>query len=130
MGPQFEESPDLAMVTFRNVFRSRYGELPERALFERIIFGHESGMNGFVREAVDTAVQFFAHTHIANRVDQYMDTLSDDEYSAAGDAYVAKWGHLLPSEMISKGSHHYPPALRNVLKQHTELLLRLRSIPK
>jgi len=49
MGSQFEESPYLAMVTFRNIFWSKYGEIPEKSLYDRIIFGREGGMNGFVQ---------------------------------------------------------------------------------
>jgi len=128
MGSAFGDSAELAMVTFRNIFRAKYGEYPERTLYDRVIFCHEGGMNGFVQEAVDTAVEFFANTHITNRVDEYLDKLSDDEFVATADEYLAKWGRFLPSERISRGAHHYPPFFREFLKQHPRLLLKLRNI--
>ncbi len=119
---------DLGLVTFRNVFRSMYGDRPERLLYERIIHGHDSGMNGFVRDAIDAAVEFCAAVPIANRVDEYIDSLSNDEYDTAARYYLAKWGHLLPSEITDRGLPRFAPLLRQFLKQHPRSVLQMRKI--
>jgi len=128
MGSAFGESAEFAMITFRNMFRARYGEYPERTLYDRMINGYEGGRNGFVKEAIETAVGVFAHTHITYRVDEFLDGLSDDEFLPVAEEYVAKWGNFLPRERIAEGAHRYPPFLREFLVQHPNLVLRLRSI--
>ncbi len=85
-------------------------------------------MHGFVKESIDVTVEFLAAVPIANRVDEFMDGLSDDEYSVVASEYLAKYGHLLPDEIVSKREMYLPWILRQFLKQHPRLMLRMRTI--
>lgn len=123
-----ESNLELGLITFHNVYRPVYGEQPEKPIYDRIIYGHEGGMHGFVKESIDVTVEFLAAVPIANRVDEFMDGLSDDEYSVVASEYLAKYGHLLPDEIVSKRELYLPWILRQFLKQHPRLMLRMRNI--
>jgi hypothetical protein len=118
----------MAMATFRIVFRPKYGEYPELPIYERLIHGHEGGINGFVQEAIEALVEHFASVPIANRVDEFIDSLLDDELSAAAKEYLSKYGQFLPTEVTGQGAHRFTPFLAKFLKEHPKLLLKLRSI--
>jgi len=128
MDGSFSESAYMAMAMFRIVFQPRYGEYPELPIYERLIHGHEGGMNGFVQEAVDALVEHFAFIPIANRVDEFIESLSDDELSVTAEEYLSKYGQLLPAEITSQGAYRFTPFLTKFLKEHPKLLLKLRSV--
>lgn len=128
VGPEFAGNAHMAMVIFRQTFEPNYGQYPERPIYERLMHGHEGGLNGFVQEAAEAVVELFAGRDIVNKVDKYMFSIRNDGIDAAAEEYMEKWGHLLPQDITSQGTRRLAPVLGKFLKQHPRLLHRLRGI--
>ena len=128
MDPTFAGNARMGMIVFRQTFEPSYGQYPERAIYERLMHGHEGGLNGFVQETADAVVELFAGRDIVNKVDRYMFSIRLDGIDAAAEEYMEKWGHLLPKDITSQGTIRLAPVLGKFLKQHPRLLHRLRGI--
>lgn len=128
LDPSFAGNAYMARSTFRQVFEPKYGPYPERLVYERIIHGHDGGLNGVIQEAAAVVADTFAERAISNRVDRYLDRQSDGAVRLAASDYLFTFGHLLPKDVTSKGTDYLVPVFGRFLKQHPRLVRKLRNI--
>jgi hypothetical protein len=65
---------------------------------------------------------------IQAKVDAYLDSLSIDQQLQASSEYIAKHGHLLPSEMTEASAGRLHAEFRKMLEKHPWLLLKIHDV--
>ncbi|MBL7223991.1 MAG: hypothetical protein ISS72_09060 [Candidatus Brocadiae bacterium] len=104
-----------------------YGHSGEKAAFEMARTGNEGGLRAVLRKMAMTRSEQFVENEVAARANTYWDGLSADERLAAGEEYLAKYGHLLPSELTEGSAARVRANLPRVLQEHPQLMEKLRQ---
>lgn len=107
-----------------------YGVNGEKAAFEMARTGNEGGLRAVLRKMARQMAREAAENEIAARVGCYWDRLSVDEKLNASQEYLAKYGHLLPSELTEGSAARIRANLPKVLEQHPHLIRRLRQVAR
>lgn len=110
------------------VLRGIYGPSGFKAAFEIARTGNEGGLNGVLRKIAEAMAEGYAHNGIAGRVHTFWNGLSASEKIAAGQEYLAKFGHLLPSELAEGGGARILADLPKVLQEHPRIIERLSRV--
>jgi len=119
---------DLHWARCRRLLMREYGLNGEKAAFEMARTGKEGGLYGVLRRIGRRMSGRFADTEIMARVETYWDALSAHEQLAAGEEYLEKYGHLLPSELTEDSAMRIRANLPKVLREHPQLMQRLARI--
>lgn len=105
-----------------------YGPNGEKAAFEMARTGNDGGLYAVLRRISRSISKQFADTEIQARIQRYWDGLSVEERLEAGDEYLEKHGHLLPSELTEGSAARIRANLPKVLQEHPKMMQRLREI--
>ncbi|MFC1794972.1 hypothetical protein ACFL3Q_15460 [Planctomycetota bacterium] len=105
-----------------------YGPSGEKAAFEIVRTGNKGGLNAVLRSVAMHVAEGYAKTEIQARVDAYLKDLTIDQQLAASIEYLAKHGHLLPSEMTEASAARIHANFGKVLAKHPWLLLKLNEV--
>ena len=105
-----------------------YGPNGEKTAFEMARTGNEGGLLAVLRKMAETMAEQFAQNEIEAKVLTYWNYRSIDERLAAADEYLAKYGHLLPSELTEGSAGRIRANLPKVLQEHPALMRRLGKI--
>ncbi|MCX5674670.1 MAG: hypothetical protein NTX87_06645 [Planctomycetota bacterium] len=105
-----------------------YGPNGEKTAFEMARTGNEGGLYAVLKKMAQTMADQFAQNEIEAKIGTYWNYLSINEKLAAGDEYLAKYGHLLPSELTEGSAARIRANLPKVLQEHSNLLRRLGGI--
>lgn len=111
-----------------SVLTKAFGSSGEKTAFEMARTGNEGGLYAVLKKLALTLAEQYAENEIAARVWTYWNELTVDEKLAAADEYLAKHGHLLPSELTEGCAGRVRANLPKVLQQHPEILHRLSRI--
>jgi hypothetical protein len=107
-----------------------YGSSGEKAAFEMARTGNKGGLNSVLRSVAMHVVEGYAKMEIQARVDAYLKELTVDQQLAASSEYLAKHGHLLPSEMTEASAARIHANFGKVLEKHPWLILKLHDVGK
>jgi hypothetical protein len=105
-----------------------YGPSGEKAAFEMARTGNDGGLNSVLRSVAMHVAEGYAKTEIQARVDAYLKALTVDQQLAASCEYLAKHGHLLPSEMTEATAARIHANFGKVLAKHPWLILKLHEV--
>lgn len=105
-----------------------YGTHAEQTTFEIVRTGNEGGLYAVLKALAKRIAIQYAENEISARVWTYWNSLSVSEKLAASTEYIAKYGHLLPSELTEGHAARLREGLPKVLEQHPQLLRRLGRI--
>jgi hypothetical protein len=105
-----------------------YGLSGEKAAFEMARTGNDGGLNAVLRSVAMHVAEGYAKTEIQAKVDAYLKDLTIDQQLAASSEYLAKHGHLLPSEITEKSAARIHANFGTVLEKHPWLILKLHEI--
>ena len=105
-----------------------YGPNGEKAAFEIVRTGNKGGLNAVLRSVAMHVAEGYAKTEIQARVDAYLKALTVDQQLAISSEYLAKHGHLLPSEITEKSAARIHANFGKVLANHPWLVLRLHEV--
>jgi hypothetical protein len=105
-----------------------YGPSGEKAAFEIVRTGNDGGLNSVLRSVAMHVAEGYAKTEIQARVDAYLKALTVDQQLAASCEYLAKHGHLLPSEITEKSAARIHANFGKVLANHPWLVMRLHEV--
>ena len=105
-----------------------YGPSGEKAAFEMARTGTEGGLNAVLRAVAMNVGEGYAKIEIQARVDAYLKDLTVEQQLAASCDYLAKHGHLLPSEMTEASAARIHANFGKVLAKHPWLLLKLNEV--
>lgn len=128
LDPPLQADATMDWWRAKRLLQTAYGANGEKAAFECVRTGVESGLAGVLRRVAELMAREYAGNEIRARVQHFWDSLSVEERLAAADEYVATWGHLLPSELTEHGATRIKANFPRVLEQHPRLLGRLRQV--
>ena len=100
----------------------------EKAAFEMARTGNDGGLNAVIRSVATNIAEGYAKAEIRARIDVYLKDLSIDQQLEASSEYLAKHGHLLPSEMTEKSAARIHAEFRKVLENHPWMLLKIHKV--
>jgi len=127
--PSFRSSyPDIDWGRCRQALIKQYGANGEKAAFEMARTGTEQGLYGVLKTIARRMADDYAGNEISARISNFWEGLSTDEKLAASLEYLDKYGHLLPSELISGSAARVRANFLQVLKEHPRMMERLRGI--
>jgi len=107
-----------------------YGSSGEKAAFEMVRTGNEGGLNAVLRAIAMHMAEEYAQNEISGKVALYWDGLSVEKQLDAASEYIAKYGHLLPTELTEGTAVRIRANLPKALKEHPRLLQKMRRVGK
>jgi len=127
------ERPVRGMFDFRwdratEILIKIYGRNGEKAAFELARTGNEGGLYGVLKAVAMRVADDMSQTEIAARVGAFWDTHTPQEVLGAAREYLAKYGHLLPSELTESTAARVQANFLKVLENHPKLVQRLRRV--
>ena len=93
-----------------------------------MISGVDGGLYGVVSNFVRQIAVNYADDAIDARINAYWSALSTQEKLAAPDEYLARYGHLLPPDMVEGGAAVVRGSFPAVLKAHARMLKELTRV--
>ena len=105
-----------------------YGSSGEKAAFEMVRTGNDGGLNAVLRSVAMHVAEGYAKMEIQARVDAYLRELAVDQQLAASSEYLAKHGHLLPTEMTEKSAARIHANFAKVLENHPWLIQKIHEV--
>jgi hypothetical protein len=105
-----------------------YGSNGEKAAFEMARTGNDGGAYAVWKEIVRQVAETYAQNEVSARIGRYWESLPLVDKLAVADEYLAKWGHLLPSELTEGSAARVRANLPKVLEEHVRLIQRLGSV--
>jgi hypothetical protein len=119
---------DCAWGRCCHILMRAYGPNGEKTAFEMARTGNEGGLLVVLRKMAETMAEQFAQNEIEAKVGTYWNYRSVEEKLAAADEYLAKYGHLLPSELTEGSAGRIRANLPKVLQEHPDLMRRLGKV--
>jgi len=111
-----------------NFLNRAFGSSGPKAAFEMARTGNEGGIYAVLRKVASLIAAEYVNNMIGACVWSYWNSLSVDEKLAAGEEYVAKYGHLLPGELVEGSAARIRADLPKVLQQHPRLVRGLDRV--
>jgi hypothetical protein len=111
------------------ILRAIYGSSGgEKAAFELARTGNEGGLGAVLRAFAMHMAEDYSRNEIAAKVSAYWNSLSVAEQLEAASEYLAKYGHLLPSELTEGSAARIRANFWRVLEEHPRLFQRLHRV--
>jgi len=105
-----------------------YGRSGEKAAFDMARTGNEGGLYGVLKAVAMRIADDLSTNEIIARVNAFWQPHSPEEVLEASSEYLAKYGHLLPSEMTEASAARIRANFLKVLENHPKLVQRLRRV--
>ena len=105
-----------------------YGSNGEKTSFEMARTGNEGGLMAVQKAMAQMLVEQYMHNEISALISTFWNNLSVNERLAATEEYLAKYGHLLPSELTEGSAARVKGNFLKVLEDHVGLMQRLAQI--
>lgn len=105
-----------------------YGSSGEKTAFEMARTGNDGGLNAVLRSVAMHVAEGYAKIEIQAKVNAYLKDLTVDQQLAASSEYLAKHGHLLPSEITEKSAARIHANFGKVLEKHPWLILKIHEV--
>ena len=109
------------------ILMRRYGAEGEKAAFEMARTGNDGGWYAVLKAVARQIADQLAENETTARTLRYWGRLSVEQQLAATTEYLAKYGHLLPSELTEGSAARLRARFPKVLEQHPRLLQQLRK---
>ena len=90
--------------------------------------GNEGGLYAVLKALAKLMSEEYANNEISARISHYWNQLTPQEWLAAGEEFIAKYGHLLPSEHTEGTGARIKADLPKTLKEYPRLLQQLRRV--
>lgn len=119
--------PDADWPRCLEQLRKAYGSSGEKTAFEIARTGLEGGLYAVLKNVAARMMEKYSGNEISARINQFWNDLSNAERFAVMDEYLAKYGHLLPSEMTEGSAARLRANFTKVLVQHPHLIRGLRT---
>jgi len=105
-----------------------YGRSGDKTAVELARTGNEGGLYGVLKAVAMRIADDLSTNEIAARVNAFWRSHSPEELLEASREYLARYGHLLPSEMTEGSAARIVANFPKVLEQHLRLVQQLRRV--
>jgi len=120
--------PDIDWGRCVRLLLKEYGSSGDKAAFEMVRTGTQGGLYKVLKSIARQMVKDYSGNEIRARISDFWDSLTLDEKLAVADEYIAKYGHLLPSEITEGSAVRIKANFVKVLEEHSRLIKRFRDI--
>jgi len=110
------------------MLKKKYGPNSEDIAFDMARTGIRGGIYAVLKVVASEMADEFASNYIGSVVSDFWNSLSAEEKVAASEEYIAKYGHLIPSEMREEGAVHVRAFFWKVLEEHPKIVKQLRNV--
>lgn len=125
----YEGDPDHDWWLCCQMLAREYGRSNAwKAAFECVRTNNEGGIVRVFRCVAQGLAEEYSTREISARARHYLNQLSHRDKMAAAREYVAKYGHLLPSELTEGSAARIVDNFAEVLALHPRLLRKLRKV--
>ena len=121
-----EAHPDYDWNHAYRLLQEVYGRNGEKKAFEMARKGVEGGVYAVLKALAKQLVNEYSQNEIAAKTHTFWNQLTVQERLTAGEEFLAKYGHLLPSEMTEGSGARIRANLPQALIKFPELLQKLR----
>ena len=90
--------------------------------------GNEGGLYRVLKAMAMRVAEDYAQNEIFAKISAYWRSLSVDEKFDASTEYIAKFSHLLPSELTEGSSARIRANFTNFLEKHPYLIQQIRRV--
>ncbi len=105
-----------------------YGSSGLRTAFHLATSGEDGGLYSVVSQLLGQMAGMYAGNEIESRINACWNSLSHEDKLAAPDEYLARYGHLLPPELVEGSAPVVRARFPEVLKNHVRLLKDLARV--
>ena len=127
-----QEKPDISASYYwpkgAHTLIKIYGINGEKVAFEMARTGNEGGLYKVLKAMAMRVAEDYAQNEIFAQISAYWRSLSVDEKFDASTEYIAKFGHLLPSELTEGSSARIRANFTNFLEKHPYLIQQIRRV--
>lgn len=107
-----------------------YGINGEKTAFEIARTGNEGGLYSIYKALAMYMAEHYARNEISAKVGMFLDSLTAEQYLTTGEEYIAKYGHIIPSEMTEGNAARVRMNLAKALKEHPFVIQKIRQSGK
>ncbi len=107
--------------------RKAYGPSGDKVAFDMARTGLKGGIYTVLKDVAAGMVNQYSGNEISARICRFWNNLSNNEMFEVMDEYLAKYGHLLPSELTEGSAIRIRINFTRVLEEHPRLIKRLRN---
>ena len=111
-----------------HLLRSLYGPNGEKAAFEMARTGNEGGLFALLKAVALGMAEEYAEAEVTARIMDCWNGLTVDGQFLITDEYLAKYSHLLPSELTDGSAARIRANFPKVLAQHPKILQKTRRL--
>jgi hypothetical protein len=126
--PHYEGNAEFEWAGCREILNKAYGHSGYKAAFEMARTGNEGGLYQVLKTIAHGLADQYAKQEIAARTWSYINSMTVDEQFSSAREYLAKYGHLLPSELTEGSAARIIDNFAEVLQEYTRLAEKLRNI--
>lgn len=112
----------------RSLLDEIYGPSGLRTAFDVAVSGENGGLYPVVSQLLGQMAGTYAGNEIEARINACWNSLSHEEKLAAPDLYLARYGHLLPPDLVDGSAPVIRARFPEVLKNHVRLLKDLARV--
>lgn len=124
----FETDVEYGWGLYSHILHKAFGPNGEKTAFEMARSGHQGGIYAVLKKVARTLAEKYARNEVGARVGRFWEGLTTEEKLEAGEEYVKKFGHLLPSELTEGSAARIRMNLPRVLEEHPRLMKRLGEV--
>ena len=126
--PMYDGYPEMHWGRASTLLSEVWGPEGWKTGFEMSRTGVEGGFRQVLSTLAERMALLYARNEIQARVSAFWSEASPDEWLSASEEYVAKFGHLLPSELTEGGAWRIKSDFQDVLNEHPFMLRRLSRL--
>jgi len=119
---------DIYWTQCMHMLNQEFGPSGSKVAFEMVRTGKDGGLYRILKTIANKMAETYAEHGISARVNDYWNSLTNDEKLAAADEYLGKYGHLLPAEFTEANAARLKVHFREALKEHPKMIRRMRRI--
>lgn len=126
--PMYDTGAQLYRGRATALLNQAYGSQGWKTAFEMVRTGLEGGLSAVLGAMAEALALEYARNEIRARVYDYWQGLSARERLAATEEYLAKFGHLLPSELTEGSAARLKANFPGLLIEHPFMMRRMRRL--
>jgi hypothetical protein len=126
--PGYQGDPEFEWAGCLEILNKAHGHSGYKAAFEMARTGNEGGLYQVLKTVARGLADQYARQEIAARVWSHIKCLSPDERIGEAGEYIAKFSHLLPSELTEGSAIRLIDNFPEVLQEHPRLVQKLRKV--
>jgi len=125
-GSNVPYNKDFWLARYSNLVTKGHGHDAWKMNYEKILTGKNGGLYQLLKDVAAMILEDRSGREISARVLRFWNSLTDDEKLKTVDEFLAKFGHMLPSEYTGGGGVYLKINFPRVLEKYPQLVMEIR----